>query len=267
MKLERSRLPAVFWLAILGVVALLAPVLWPAGPYQTSGSALQPPSTRFLLGTDHLGRDLLGRMIYGSRISVSAALAATVLTTLLGSLAGFSAAVFGRLADRLVIWTANVLLSIPGLLLAMLLLSAIGPSLTAVILAVGIGGAPGFARLTRSLTRGMLHEGYIAAAEALGAGRVWIAVHHLLRNALPQLLSLATTHFAWAFLGTTTLTFLGLTGDPALPEWGAMLNSSRAHLLEAPWAALWPALAISFTILAMHALGGAQSRRDLGREA
>jgi peptide/nickel transport system permease protein len=161
-------------------------------------------------------------------------------------------------------WLGNVLLAIPGLLLAMLLVASLGPGLPAVVLAVGIGGVPGYARLTRTLASQLLRDGYVSAARSLGAGRGWIALRHLLPNSLPQLIPLATTHFAWALLGTTTLTFLGLAGDPAIPEWGALLNASRAHLLEAPWAALWPGLAISLTILSVHAWGRRLAERPIG---
>lgn len=153
-------------------------------------------------------------------------------------------------------WLSNVLLAIPGLLLAMLMVAALGPGIPAVILAVGIGGVPGFARLSRSVVRQLLGEGYVEAALAAGGGQVWISMRHILPNALPQLASLAGTYFAWAFLGTTTLTFLGLAGDPGLAEWGAMLNSSRSHLLVAPQLAALPALAISLTVLAVHSLVG-----------
>ena len=263
------KVAAAFWLLVVIGLALLAPVIAPEGPLRPQGFPLQPPTSSHLLGTDHLGRDLLARITYGGRLSLSASGAALLITVIIGGVTGLAAAMFGGIVDRLIIWLGNVMLSIPGLLLAMLLVAAMEPGFAAVILAVGLGGAPGFARLTRSISRGLLSEGYVSAAEALGGDRAWIALRHVLPNAMPQLLSLSATHFAWAFLGTTTLTFLGLAGDPATPEWGAMLDASRAHLLEAPWAALWPALAISLTILAVHALSdlgaGATKRRPTSR--
>jgi peptide/nickel transport system permease protein len=129
-----------------------------------------------------------------------------------------------------------------------------------VILAVGFGGAPGFARLSRTVFLSLLERPYIRAARAIGAGRPWIARLHLLPNSVSTLLPLATVHLAWAFMGTTTLTFLGFSGDPALAEWGAMLNSARLHLIEEPRLALAPGMAISLTILAFHTLGGSLSR-------
>lgn len=253
--LARHPWPALLWLALVLACALLAPVLAPHGPIQPSGPPLAAPGTGLLLGTDHLGRDMLARMLFGGRLSLGASAAASLITVLLGALAGLAAALLGGWFDRLFRWSANVLLAIPGLLLAMLLVAALGPGLPAVVLAVGIGGAPGYARMTRAYVRQLLQDDFVAAARSLGAGRRHIAFVHVLPNSLPLLIPLATTHFAWAMLGTTTLTFLGLAGDPAIAEWGALLNASRAHLLQAPWTALWPALAIGLTILSIHAWG------------
>jgi peptide/nickel transport system permease protein len=137
----------------------------------------------------------------------------------------------------------------------MLLAAALRPSLPTVILAIGFGGAPGFVRLARTVFWQVKSRRYVDAARAIGAGPVRIATRHLLPNAFGQLLSLATTHYAWAFMGATTLTFLGLAGDPSIPEWGAMLDASREHLVNAPWLAFWPGICISVTILSVHNLG------------
>jgi peptide/nickel transport system permease protein len=164
----------------------------------------------------------------------------------------------------MIVWLSNSLLAIPGLILAMLLVAAMGPRLLTVILAVGFGGAPGFVRLSRTIFLQIRGQNYVTASIALGANRTWIAGHHILPNAKNQLLSLATTHYAWAFMGTTTLTFLGLAGDPSIPEWGVMLNAGRAHLIDAPWLAIWPGCAISLTILAVHRLGTWLSQMEVG---
>jgi len=246
---------ALAWLALVLIGALLAPSLAPQGPFQPTGSPLSPPGGPHLLGTDHLGRDLLARLLFGGRFSLGASAAASLLTVLVGGSLGMAAALLGGVFDAGFRWLASVLLAIPGLLLAMLLVAGLGPGLPAVVLAVGIGGVPGYARLTRSYALQLLQDGYVGAARSLGAGAGWIALRHLLPNSLPQLIPLATTYFAWALLGITTLTFLGMAGDPSIPDWGVLLNASRAHLLDAPWGALWPGLAISLTILSVHAWG------------
>jgi peptide/nickel transport system permease protein len=160
----------------------------------------------------------------------------------------------GRI-DRIIFSAINAALAVPALLLAMLLVAGLGPGITTVILAIGLGGVPAFARVTRTICFQLMEKEYIYAATALGANRFHIAVRHLLPNALGQIIHLATTHYAWAFLGITTLNFLGLSGDPALPDWGALLNQGRGFLIEAPWFALTPGIAITTTILSIHGLG------------
>jgi peptide/nickel transport system permease protein len=251
------------WLAMVVLVALLAPLLAQHDPTQPVGPALTAPGARAGLGTDALGRDVWSRLAWGGRLSLGTSLAAAALTVVVGGIAGLAAAVLGGWPERIVLWAANAMLAIPGLLLALLLVAGLGTGLPAVILSVGFGGAPGFARLARTVFLQALEGGYVDAAVALGAGKVRIASRHLLPNARTALLSLATTHFAWAFMGTTTLSFLGLIGDPSTPEWGAMLNAGRATLQEAPWLALFPGLAISLTIVSIHNLGEYLARRGL----
>jgi peptide/nickel transport system permease protein len=135
-----------------------------------------------------------------------------------------------------------------------------GPGLSTVILAVGISGVPTFARISRTIFIQTRSQKYIETAQALGGGRLWIIRYHLLPNALSQLLSFGTVQIAWAFLGITTLTFLGLAGDPSTPEWGAMLNAGRLHLIEFPHLAVLSGLAITFTIMSIHNLGAWLSR-------
>ncbi|HET7009773.1 MAG TPA: ABC transporter permease [Anaerolineales bacterium] len=248
---------ALLWVAVVVGLSLLAPILSRYPPGQPVGAPLASPSSAMLLGADELGRDLWTRLVLGGRSSLSASALAAVITVILGIAAGLVAAVGGRQIDVVVVFLVNAALAIPGLLLALLLVAGIGPGLPAVILAVGFGGAPGFARLARQAFLQGQTATYISAAFALGAGKLQVALAHLLPNARAQLLPLAGTYFAWSFLGTTTLTFLGLGGDPANPEWGSMLNVGRSHLFDAPHLVLLPGLAIALTILAVHSLAGA----------
>jgi peptide/nickel transport system permease protein len=252
------------WLLIVLLVSVFGPAFSKLSPIQPVDTPLTPPSQHPPMGTDAFGRDLWVRMMYGSRTSPWTALLATAITVLVGGLVGLIAASVGGWIDQAILGVVNAALAIPRLLLAMLLVTGLGPSLSTVILAVGFGGAPGFTRLTRTIFLQIRERGYVQAAEALGASRTWNAIHHLLPNARDQILSLTTTHYAWAFMGTTTLTFLGMAGDPSIAEWGAMLDSGRLHLLEAPWVALWPGFAISFTILSIHVVGEWLGRRQEG---
>jgi len=256
---------AQLWLGIVVAVALLAPWLAQNAPQDPVDLALAPPSSGLPLGADTLGRDFLARMLVGARLSLGLAGLAAAIAIGAGGAAGFAGAMLGSTADRVWLWSTNVLLSIPSLLLAMLLVAAWGPGIPAVVAAVGIGGAPVFSRVTRAVVLQLVGAGYVAAAQAAGAGRLWTSLRHVLPNALPQLGPLAGTQFGWAFLGTTTLTFLGLAGDPALPEWGAMLNAGRVALVSAPRLVVLPALAICLTILSIHALTAPSEARNNAR--
>ena len=245
---------AIIWLVAIAGIALLAPWLSLNPPGQSLFEPLAPPGNGLPLGADALGRDFLARMMYGARLSLLLTGLAVTITLILGGLAGFTAAIVGGRFESGINWLSNVLLAIPGLLLAMLFVAAWGPGIAAVVLAVGIGFAPSFGRVTRTIVAKLMGEGYVMASQASGGNSLFITSRHLLPNSLPQLASYAGTYVAWAFLGVTTLTFLGLAGDPSIPEWGALLDSSRSHLQAAPRLAAAPALAITLTVLAVHAI-------------
>lgn len=265
MKLRAGEaLGLAWWVAVL-IVAALAPLMATHSPTQPVALPLSPPAAGLWFGADELGRDLWSRMIWGSRVSLAAALSAASLTVMLGGTAGLIAAVFRGWVEKSSLWLWNAMLAVPGLLLALVLVAGIGAGLPAVILAVGLGGAPGYARIARSAFLQVSEEGYVSAARALGATRFGVAVRHLVPNARATLLSMATVHVAWSFLGTTTLTFLGLAGDPSLPEWGVMMNAGRNVLSTTPWPAFIPGLAISLTILSTYSIGGYLARRALPR--
>jgi ABC-type dipeptide/oligopeptide/nickel transport system permease subunit len=213
------------------------------------------------MGTDNLGRDEWSRMLFGGRVSLAASLSAAALAVILGTAAALMAQGMGGAADATVVGGANAALAIPGLLISLAVVAVLGPGIEAVVLAVGLGLTPGFARLARQALAQVRSEPYIAAAGALGADGMDTARRHMLPNALPRLLSLATTHYAWAFAGITTLSFLGLSGSASRPEWGTMLNAARPYLRDAAWLALFPGGAIVATILSVHTIGTWLARR------
>jgi peptide/nickel transport system permease protein len=245
---------ATIWLAIVVLAAVFAPVLATHDPRQPTADLLSPPRPSALLGTDALGRDLWSRLLFGGRLSLSASLLACLAAAGVGGLAGLAAATYRGRVEALILFIANASLAVPGLLLALLLVAGFGPGLMAVVMAVGLSGIPGFARVARTLFLQIKEAEFVDASAALGGDLPWIATRHLLPNARASLATLLATQFAWAFMGTTTLTFLGLAGDPSLPEWGAMLNAGRADLAVTPWPALFPGLAIASTILAFYSL-------------
>jgi peptide/nickel transport system permease protein len=255
----KVRLPAfaaAVWLA--GVVGLCAAAPWlaTASPVQPVAQPLTRPADHPPMGTDNLGRDEWSRMLYGGRVSLAASLSAAALAVILGTIAALLAQGIGGAADATVVGGANAALAIPGLLISLAVVAVLGPGIEAVVLAVGLGLTPGFARLARQALAQVRSEPYVAAAGALGADGMDTARRHMLPNALPRLMSLATTHYAWAFAGITTLSFLGLSGSASRPEWGTMLNAARPYLRDAAWLAFFPGAAIVATILSVHSLGG-----------
>jgi ABC-type dipeptide/oligopeptide/nickel transport system permease subunit len=246
---------AIIWLFFVVILAIFAPLLTKYDPIQPVGSPLSPPSRSWLLGTDALGRDTWTRLIYGARLSLSASLSSALLSVLLGMMVGVISASTPHWIDRITMWISNSLLAIPGLLLAMILVGGMGPGLLTVILAVGISGVPSFARISRTIFLQAWSQKYIQTSQALGASRFWTIRYHLIPNALSQLFSFGTVQIAWAFLSITTLTFLGLAGDPSTPEWGAMLNAGRLHLIEFPHLAILSGGMITLTIMSIHNLG------------
>ena len=265
MKPDPRRSLALAWLGLAVVLTILAPQLSSHAVSQPVGAPLAPASSSLPFGGDELGRDLWARLLFGARASLGASILATVLAVALGGLVGLLAALGGRWIQGLVVLLVNAGLPIPGLLFALLLVAGLGPGFPTIVLAVGLGGVPGFARLARQAFLQGQTASYIAAASALGAGRIRVALAHLIPNARPQLVPLAATYYAWSLLGTTTLTFLGLGGDPTNPEWGSMLNAGRLYLQDAPHLVLLPGLAIALTILSVHSLAGAQARSFPGR--
>lgn len=254
------------WLGAVILISALAPVLTSHDPYTPVAEPLSAPAPGIPLGTDALGRDLWSRLAHGGRISLGASLAAASIAILLGTAVGLASAVWERWLDRVMLWATNTALAIPGLLLAMLLVAMMGPGIDVVVLAAGFAGAPAFAQPARIMFKQLISREYVVAAQALGASRRRIALRHILPNALGEVISLATTHVAWAFIGITTLTFLGLGGDPSLPEWGAMLDQGRKHLIETPLLAILPGTLISLTILSTHAIGNHISQSQPGKE-
>ena len=253
--MKTRTLLALIWLILITSAAVAAPLIAVHDPIQPVSAPLQTPDRSLLLGTDSLGRDLYSRLVFGSRTTLSAALLAAALSISGGLILGLAASFSGGWIERAMLLLFNAAMSIPGLLLAMLFVAGLGPGFPSVILGAGLSAVPGFARLIHSETVSIRTRPFIRASKALGAGRPWIYLYHVIPNLRPALLSYGTTYLAWAFTGITTLNFLGLAGDPSIPEWGVMLNSGRTYLLEAPYLVLIPGLMISFTILSFHTVG------------
>ncbi|MCJ7825355.1 MAG: ABC transporter permease [Anaerolineales bacterium] len=242
------------WLVLIVAAAWLLPLLLPGDPFQPVADPLLLPHAYPPLGTDALGRDFMIRIVFGSRTTLNAGILAASITIFSGLVLSLTASFFGGWIDLLILGSMNAALAIPGLLFALLLTASMGPGFGTVILAVGFGLVPGYARLARTVFQQVRQAVYILAARALGMSPLRIALYHILPNAIRGVASFSALHFSWAIMGITTLTFLGLSGDPSIPEWGAMLDSGRQHLQTAPHLALIPGALISLTILAVYRL-------------
>lgn len=247
---------AAILLAAFIAVALVAPLVSPNDPYALiPGAVLRPPSLQFPFGTDELGRDILSRIIHGTRISLQIGMVTVAIALLLGTLVGLLAGYYGGRLDGIMMAVMEVLLAFPQILLAMALLAMLGPSLTNAMIAVGISGVPVYARTARGVTLVVKTMDYLEAARALGAADARIILRHVLPNMLPPIIVLATAGMGISLLVAAGLSYLGLGAQPPLPEWGAMLSSARAYLRNAWWMATFPGLAIMMVVLCLNLCG------------
>lgn len=242
--------------AVMG--ALLASWLAPQPPAAIDLAAqLQAPSTTHPLGTDFYGRDLLSRLLFGGRATLTVAVGAVVFAALIGAAAGLLAGVSRGWIGQAWVALFDLLLAFPALLLALIIVAVLGPGLIALAVAVGIAGIAGYARLARSVVLTLRDAPFVEAAHALGAGWLRILTRHLLPGVVGPLLALATVDLGRAILSVAALGFLGLGAPPPQAEWGLMLYEGRGYLATAPWASLFPGLTIALTVLGVTLLGDA----------
>jgi len=262
---RRVSFRAVFGLSVLlllGGAAVLAPQLAPWEPgKQMLLKRLRPPvwQARGLrehpLGTDHLGRDILSRILYGGRISLGVGLTAVTLAALIGVSLGLCAGFFGGRTDAFIMRVVDVFLAIPYILLAMGVVFALGPSLLNVILVMGATRWVQFARIVRADVLSIREREFVAGARARGNRPLRVLLRHVLPNALTPIIVVATLELAFMIIYESALSFLGLGVQPPTPTWGWMLSDGRNYLANAWWLATFPGLAIMLTVLAVNLLG------------
>lgn len=261
MKVRRTQARAGLVIGTLCVVlafgaALFAPGLAPNNPAaQNLERRLEGPSATHALGLDELGRDVLSRLIHGSRVSVGVGLAVVLLAGSLGTLIGAISGYLGGRVDAFLMRTTDVFLAFPGILLAIALVAVLGPALRHIVFALVAIGWVGYARLVRAQVLQVREHEFVAAARAAGVRGGKILVRHILPNVLSTLLVQASLGMAGAILAEAGLSFLGLGIQPPTPSWGAMINAGRGHLLDAPHLALFPGLAILVTVMGLNFLG------------
>jgi len=245
-------------LVIIVLSTLLAPWLTPYDPLAMDyESQLLAPSRSHLLGTDLFGRDVLTRVLYGARTSLSVGVLAALLAALPGLLLGLLSGYYGGLFDQLVMRLTDVALAFPSLILSLGIVAILEPGLVNVTIAVGVAGIPGYVRLVRGNVLTVKEALYIEAAQAIGCRHRRIILRHILPNIAASVLVLVTMDVAWAILRATSLSFLGLGAQPPTPEWGAMIDDGREFLRRAPWVSLAPSAVMMVTVLCINLVGDA----------
>ncbi|GAB4545549.1 MAG: ABC transporter permease [Anaerolineae bacterium] len=251
----RSRV-AVIGLAIVlfwVLVATFAPLIAPHDPLAQDSSAInQGPSQQYPLGTDNLGRDILSRLIFGSRTILILAPLSVLASVIAGTLLGLTGGYFGGLTDEVVMRILDAIMAFPTILLYLIIIAAIGPSAVNVVIAITFVGAPGVARLVRSLTLDIRTRDYIRAAETRGEHPLYIMFVEILPNARGPLIIDAMLRVGYAIFAIGTLGFLGLGLPPPTPDWGGMISEARKYIWSNPLGVLWPAIAISSLVVGLN---------------
>lgn len=254
----------IFFILFLCVVAVAvcAPLIATHDPYEAVlANAVQPPSAEHWFGTDKLGRDLFSRVIYGARTSLVAALALVCIITVLGTVLGIVAGYFGGAVDAVIMRVSDMMISFPGMVLAIAVAGILGANMVNAVIAIAIVSWTKYARLSRSLVLKIRNRDYIAAAHVTGSKTAYILRKYMLPNALPTIVITGATDIGSMMLEIAGLSFLGFGATSPTAEWGLMLNEGRAYMTAAPWLMIFPGLAIFITVVIFNLLG--DSLRDV----
>jgi len=254
----QNRLAVLGLVIVIGlvIVAIFAPFFAPQDPtLQSLPDKRTKPGGKFILGADEFGRDILSRLIYGTRVALLVGILSVAIALVLGMVLGTVSGFFGGVVDNLIMRSLDILLAFPYLLLAIAVVSAIGPGVLNTTIAVGIWATPGFARIIRASVITIKKADYVLAAKALGASSTRIILSHVTPNFISPVIVYSTLYMANAILVEAALSFLGLGVQPPTPSWGLMVSSGRDFLLSAPHIATLPGIAIMTTVLGFNLLG------------
>ncbi len=258
LRLLRNRLAlgGMIITSIVVLTALFAPFIAPYDPLQLNiAQRLKPPTAEHLMGTDHLGRDIFSRVLFGAQISLQVGVVAVALGTIVGLIAGAAAGYIGKRVDTTIMGLMDAIYAFPAILLALVLVAAFGASLVTVMTAVAIVRIPIFARTVRGSVLAEREKEYVQAAQCIGVNPWAILFRHILPNTLAPLIVVTTTYFATAIVVEASLSFLGLGVPPPAASWGVMLNDGRKYMEAYPHVVIFPGAAISFTVLGFNLLG------------
>ncbi len=243
-------------IVLLLLMALTADYIAPQGiDDQNLRKGLIAPGGEFPLGTDEFGRDMLSRIIHGSRVSLRVGIIATVLSAAVGVFLGLVSGYFGGAIDHIIQAMVDVSWAFPTVLFALFLVAVLGPGLTNVMISVGLGYWAGYARVVRGQVLSLREWEFITAAHAIGASDLRIIFRHIVPNILAPVIVMCTMMMADAILIEATLSFLGMGAQPPIPSWGSILASGRSYLRLAPWVTFFPGIAIMLTVLGFNLLG------------
>lgn len=258
--LKRNKM-ALFGLIILVIIVLLAIFADQIANYdqvvikQNLKMRLKPPSAQYWLGTDEFGRDIFARLIHGARVSLKVGLIAVGIAIVVGGFLGAIAGYYGDKLDNVIMRVMDIFLAVPSILLAIAIVSALGPNLLNLMIAVSISSIPRYARIVRASVLSIRDQEFVEAARAIGAGDARIIFRHIIPNSLAPVIVQGTLGVANAILSTAGLSFIGLGIQPPAPEWGSMLSGGRQYLRYAWWVTTFPGVAIMITILSLNLLG------------
>ena len=253
---DRAAVAGLVVVALLVVIALLAPTIAPYDPIdQSFRIKLQAPSAEHLLGTDEFGRDVLSRILVGTRVALAVGIIPVLIAMVIGVSLGLVSGYFGGASDQVVMRLIDILLAFPWLLLAIGIVAILGPGIQNVIIAVAIVYIPAFARIVRGSVLSIKEKEYVEAARAMGQPNTQIIVRHVLANAWAPIIVLSTLSIGQAIIYAAGLSFIGLGTQPPYADWGVMLKSGQEYLRDAPWLGFFPGLAILITVLAFNLFG------------
>ena len=256
LKKNKRAMVGLYFIIFLVFLAVFADLIAPFGMrIQNLKNNLQKPNMTHIFGTDDLGRDVLSRIIYGTRISLIIGTSSMAIALVVGTFFGVLAGYFGKRVDQVIMRLTDMLLSIPSILLAIALVAAFGSSLRNLIFAIGVGNVPIFIRIVRSAVMSVKEQQFIEAARATGMSDLKIIVKHILPNAMSPIIVQATMGVASAILSAAGLGFIGLGIEASTAEWGTMLNAGRAYIRTHAYLTIFPGAAIMLTILSFNLLG------------
>lgn len=258
LKKNPSAIVGLSIIIVLVIIAIFAPLISPSDPIKINlPQRLQAPSWQHLMGTDEAGRDILSRVIYGSRISLKIGIIIVGIAVFIGTFFGLISGYFGGKIDNLIMRLMDIIIAFPPFVLAVAIAAAMGPSLLNAMLAVAIVQIPKFARLSRGETLSLREKEFITAARLSGSSSFQIILYHILPNCLSSIVVLSTLSIGESIIYTASLSFIGLGAQPPVPEWGAIVSVGRKYLMDQWWYSTLPGLMILITVMGFNLLGDA----------